>query len=111
MAFRTSHALGPQLDDTGPYYWDQRGRSFQTPSGLTPTTSDDIAPSYRLGNKEVGSDGRDYIHVTAAADLAADARVNIDEDTWIATANATGTHQAIVAVAEGEAFQARKFTL
>ncbi|WP_353144711.1 hypothetical protein, partial [Paracoccus sp. (in: a-proteobacteria)] len=66
---------------------------------------------YQLGSKVIGNDGHEYVHVTAAADLTADARVNIDEATWVATANGSGTHQAVVAVASGDAFQARKYTL
>ena len=58
--FRTTPQLGPQLDDvfTGLPYWDNNGVS---------------EPSYRLGNKELGSDGREYWFVQASADIAATA--------------------------------------
>lgn len=58
--FRTTPQLGPQLDDvfTGLPYWDNNGVS---------------EPSYRLGNKELGDDGREYWFVQASADIAATA--------------------------------------
>jgi len=99
--FRTTPVLGPGLRQTSAdYHWDM----ISDPTGAG-------APSYQPGTKVIGNDGREYVHVTAAAGLAADARVNINESTWVATADAAGTHQAPVAVASGEAFQARKFTL
>ena len=99
--FRITPSLGPDLHQTGAeYYWD----------GVTDPTGTG-KPSYQLGSKVVGNDGHAYVHVTAAAALAADARVNINETTWVATANATGTHMAPVAVASGDAFHARQFTL
>ena len=102
--FRTTPNLGPDLHQTGEdYYWD--GIAGPTITGGT------VAPSYQPGTKVTGNDGREYVHVVAAAGLAAEDRVNINETTWVATANSSGTHQAPVAVASGEAFQARKFTL
>lgn len=102
MAFRTSPSLGPQLDQTGPYYWDS----------ARAVTSE---PSYRLGNTEPGNDGHRYVHVLAGAALTAGARVNINETTWVATANASGTHmvpnELTGGVANGAPFQARLFTL
>lgn len=97
--FRITPSLGPELHQTGSdYYWD----------GIAPGVTE---PSYQLGSKVTGNDGHVYVHVTAAAALAADARVNINETTWVATASGTGTHMAPRAVAAGEAFQARQFTL
>lgn len=97
--FRITPNLGPDLHQTGvDYYWD----------GINPDATE---PSYQLGVSVTGNDGHKYVHVTAAADLAKDARVNINETTWVATANASGTHQAPVAVKKDEAFQARRFTL
>lgn len=102
--FRTTPTLGPGLRQTGAdYHWD--GIAGPTIAGAA------VAPSYQLGTKVIGNDGREFVHVTAAANLAANARVNINETTWVATANAEGTHMAPVAVLSGQAFQARKFTL
>lgn len=97
--FRITPSLGPGLTQTeADYYWDT----------IAP---DVVEPSYQLGSKVIGNDGHEYVHVTAAANLAEDDRVNINESTWVATADVSGTHQAVVAVASGDAFQARKFTL
>ena len=97
--FRITPNLGPGLTQTGEdYYWDT----------INPNVTE---PSYQLGTRVVGNDGHEYVHVTAAGALAADARVNINETTWVATANGTGTHMAPVAVTAGEAFQARTFAL
>lgn len=99
--FRITPNLGPDLTQTQKdYYWKD----------LSPDAADG-GISYQLGSKVVGNDGHEYVHVTAAADLDADARVNIDDATWVATENGTGTHMAPVAVASGDAFHARKFTL
>lgn len=59
MAFRTTPNLGLQLDDVsaGLPYWDSN-------TGLTEA-------SYRLGNKELGSDGGEYWFVRASADIGA----------------------------------------
>ena len=60
MVFRTSPNLGLQLSDvaSGLPYWDD--------NGITEA-------SYRLGNKELGSDGGEYFFVKASADIAATA--------------------------------------
>lgn len=112
--FRTTPQLGPQLDAVGPFYWDLRGRSFQTPSGVSPTTTDDIDPSYRLGNKEVGSDGHDYVLVRAHATITTGA-FTVTEGTW-ATASGAGWElppdvETAGGVKEGDIFHARKATL
>lgn len=97
--FRITPSLGPALTQTSPdYYWDD----------LSP---DVTVPSYQPGSKVVGNDGHEYVHVRAGAALALNARVNINETTWDATADAAGTHMAPVAVANGSWFQARKFVL
>lgn len=97
--FRITPNLGPGLTQTEPdYYWDT----------INPNVTE---PSYQLGTKVFGNDGHEFVHVTAAAGLTADDRVNINETTWVATANVSGTHMAPVDVASGDAFQARKFTL
>lgn len=58
--FRVTPQLGPQLSDvfTGLPYWDNNGVSI---------------PSYKLGNSEMGDDGREYYFVQASADIAATA--------------------------------------
>ena len=60
VPFRTTPQLGPQLADvfTGLPYWDNNGIS---------------SPSYKLGNVEMGDDGREYYWVQASADIAATA--------------------------------------
>ena len=79
--FRITPSLGPGLRQTGTdYYWD--GVTAPTGTGK---------PSYQLGSKVIGNDGHAYVHVTAAAALAKNARVNINETTWVATADAAGT--------------------
>ena len=102
--FRTPPVLGPDLHQTSADAY------YDTIAGPT-ITGAAVAPSYQLGTTVTGNDGHSYTHVTAAANLAADARVNINEATWVATANGTGTHMAPVAVLAGQAFQARKFVL
>jgi hypothetical protein len=63
--FRTTPQLGPQLDDIFPTlpYWDLV---------LDPNVAD-LMPSHKLGDQEMGSDGRDYWWVKASADIAATA--------------------------------------
>lgn len=60
MVFRTTPNLGLQLSDvsSGLPYWDNNGVT---------------EASYRLGNKELGSDGGEYFFVKASADIAATA--------------------------------------
>lgn len=70
VPFRTTPQLGPQLDDvfTGLPYWDLTGieDGGTIVSGVT-------SPSYKLGNVEMGDDGREYYWVQASADIAATA--------------------------------------
>lgn len=103
--FRATPQLGPSITSWDTHYWYDLA---------------DIDVSYRLGNKEWGTDGREYVMVqldpAAAAAVAAGGRVNITEGTWIAVANASGTHQVSPdirggSVPAGAYFQARKFTL
>lgn len=58
---RTSPQLGPQLNEvfTGLPYWD----------ALANITT----PSYKLGNREVGNDGAEYIWVQAGGAVASNA--------------------------------------
>jgi hypothetical protein len=70
VPFRTTAQLGPQLDDvfTGLPYWDMTGvtKAGAVVSGVS-------SPSYKLGNVEMGDDGREYYWVKASADIAATA--------------------------------------
>lgn len=75
--FRTTPQLGPQLEDWSlHWHWDP----------------DAVDSSYRLGNKETGSDGHEYVLVKAGVSLAAGTDVLINETTWVATAGA-GTYE------------------
>lgn len=67
VPFRTTPQLGPQLSDvfTGVPYWDQ-GIGIGTPANGS-------GPSYKLGDIEMGDDGREYYWVQASADIAATA--------------------------------------
>jgi len=110
VPFRTTPQLGPQLDDVfvGLPYWDLtgiQGAGGATISGVT-------TPSYKLGNRETGDDGYDYIWVqNGATALAASARVNMST-AFVTTANASGVLQApAVAVPANAYFHARVFTL
>ena|SRR5690606_12575654 len=80
MAFRTTPQLGPQLNDAyaGLPYWDGA-------LGIS-NEATDTEPSYRLGNKETGNDGHEYVFVQAGAVLSPGDDVIIDESTWVATA-------------------------
>lgn len=80
MAFRTTPNLGLQLEDVsaGLPYWD-----------VNPDQTD---PSYRPGNKELGSDGGEYWMVMASADIAATANTGTQVTiTYPAYTVATGT--------------------
>lgn len=110
VPFRTSPQLGPQLDDVfvGLPYWDLTGvqdADGDPVSGIT-------EPSYKLGNRETGNDGHDYIWVqNGSTALAVSARVNVDAD-FVATADGSGVLQApAVAVPAGAYFHARVFAL
>lgn len=110
IPFRTTPQLGPQLDDVfvGLPYWDLggiQGAGGAIVSGIT-------EPSYKLGNRETGNDGYDYIWVqNGDAELAANARVNINDD-FVTTAAASGALQGPnVAVPAGAYFHARVFAL
>lgn len=103
--FRTTPQLGPQLNEvfTTLPYWDNLG----------PTNGGITSPSYKLGNKEVGNDGADYIWVQASAAIAATATTGTQVTiTFPAYTVATGTGGYYtppgVAVPSGAYFHARK---
>lgn len=109
VPFRTSPQLGPQLSDTfnGLPYWDLLGarKNGVTVQGIT-------SPSYKLGNKEVGDDGHDYVWVRASADIAAAAspgtQVAITEPAFTAAAGSGGYYAPVAGVLSGYYFHARK---
>lgn len=94
--FRITPNLGPDLHQTSPYYWAEiHGQN-----------------SYQPGVRVIGNDGHEYIHVIAGAAFEAEDGVQINEDTWVATADASSPEwEAPVAVANGEWFHARRIAL
>ena len=99
--FRTDPILGSGLRQAETqYYWDSIGDPTNTKG-----------PSYPLGTIVWGNDGHSYVHAKAGAAFAANARMDINEITWVATANASGAWMAPVAVANGANFHARRFAI
>lgn len=109
VPFRTTPQLGPQLNEvfTGVPYWDQ-GLGVGTPANGQ-------GPSYKLGNKEVGDDGHDYVWVQASANIAAAAspgtQITITEPAFTAAAGAGGYYAPVAGVSSGQYFHARKGAL
>lgn len=104
--FRTTPQLGPQLNEvfTNLPYWDTQ---LGVGSSTTPS------PSYKLGNKEVGNDGADYIWVQASAVIAATSGtgtgVTITVPAYtVATGGTTWYTPPGVAIASGQYFHARR---
>lgn len=99
--FRTTPQLGPQLNEvftTLPYY--------DNLAGIT-------QPSPKLGNKEVGNDGADYVWVQASALVAATAgsgtQVTVTFPAWTVATGAGGYYTPVnTAVPAGAYFWARK---
>lgn len=83
MAFRITPSLGPGLETVIP-----AGRVWFDVPGLMSL----ISP--RLGTKQVGSDGKDYVLVQASADIAAAAapgtQVTVTEPAFTAASGAGG---------------------
>lgn len=106
VPFRTTPQLGPQLNEvfTGVPYYDQ-GLGVGTPSLGQ-------GPSPKLGNKEVGDDGHDYIWTQASAAISAAAapgtQVIIDEPAMTAATGAGGWYAPIAGVLINQYFWARK---
>lgn len=99
--FRTTPQLGQQLNEisAGLPYWDAL-------AGIT-------APSPKLGNKEVGNDGADYVYVQASALIAATAttgtQVTVTFPAWTVATGAGGYYTPVnTAVPSGAYFWARK---
>jgi hypothetical protein len=100
MVFRTTQALGLQLSDvsSGLPYWDN--------NGITEA-------SYRLGDKELGSDGGEYWFVKASADIASTAttgtQVAVTFPAWTVATGTDGYYTPpATAVKAGDYFHIRK---
>lgn len=93
MAFRTTPSLGPDIDQVATQFYFQ----------------DDAAkPTYQLGTRVHGSDGFEYIFVKAgSSNISADTQVQVDGDTFVATAGSGGFYTT-AAVPAGAYFHARK---
>lgn len=99
--FRTTPQLGPNLhqvvDDTGVWY--------DRPN----------LPSPKVGTREFGDNGHDYIFVRASAAIAAAAapgtQVTITEPAFTAAAGAGGFYAPVGGVPNGDYFWARKGAL
>ncbi len=90
------------LDPEIQYYWD----TISNPTNITTS-----GPSPQLGTRFVGNDGHDYVHAKATPAFALDARADLNETTWAATANASGAWQAKAAVAAGEYVWLKRFVI
>lgn len=107
-AFRTTPQLGPQIDVTykGLPYWDL-GMEAGKAAGAA------IDPSYRLGNRESGSDGAVYLFVKASATIAATANTGTQVSVTVpgftvATGSGGYYTEPGVAVAAGDFIHVRK---
>lgn len=102
VPFRVTPQLGPQLSDvfTGLPYWD---------TSLGVGTSIAGTPSYKLGDSEMGDDGREYYWVQASADIAATAttgtQVVITVPAYTAATGAGGFYTPVnTAITNGQYF-------
>ena len=106
--FRTTPNLGPALDTVYPAmpFWDSQ---LGVSSGGVANTE----ASYRLGNKEIGSDGGEYFWVKASADIAATAntgtQVTITFPAYTVAAGAGGYYTPVnTAILTGQFFHVRR---
>lgn len=103
VPFRTTPELGPQLN-----YNDVNLPYYDALAGIT-------TPSYKLGNKEVGNDGHDYVWVQASAAIAAAAspgtQIAITEPAFTAATGAGGYYAPVAGVLINGYFHARKGAL
>lgn len=100
VPFRTSPQLGPQLSSvfTGLPYWD---------------TGNITAPSYKLGDKEIGDDGGEYFWVQASADIAATAstgtQVTLTYPAYTVATGSGGFYTPVnTAITNGQYFHVRR---
>lgn len=106
--FRTTPNLGPALDTvyTAMPTWDSQ---LGIASGGVSTAE----ASYRLGNKELGSDGGEYFWVKASADIAATAttgtQVTITFPAYTVATGAGGFYTPVnTAITTGQYFHVRR---
>lgn len=106
--FRTTPNLGPALDTVYPAmpFWDSQ---LGVSSGGVANTE----ASYRLGNKEIGSDGGEYFWVKASADIAATAntgtQVTITFPAYTVATGAGGYYTPVnTAILTGQFFHVRR---
>jgi len=106
--FRTTPNLGPALDTVYPAmpFWDSQ---LGVSSGGVANTE----ASYRLGNKEIGSDGGEYFWVKASADIVATAntgtQVTITFPAYTVAIGAGGYYTPVnTAILTGQFFHVRR---
>ena len=106
--FRTTHNLGPALDTVYPAmpFWDSQ-------LGVSSVGVANTEASYRLGNKEIGSDGGEYFWVKASADIAATAntgtQVTITFPAYTVATGAGGYYTPVnTAILTGQFFHVRR---
>jgi len=110
MVFRTTPQLGPALEDT----IAQTGVWFTLPTiALNGELVGPISP--KLGTRETGSDGHEYVLCQASATIAAavapGTQVTITEPAFTAAAGAGGFYAPVGGVADDAYFWARKGAL
>lgn len=99
--FRTTPQLGPNLhqvvDDTGVWY----------------DTGNRVSP--KVGTREMGDDGHEFVFVRASSAIAAAAspgtQVTITEPAFTAASGAGGFYAPVAGVASGDYFWARQGAL
>ena len=106
--FRTTPNLGPALDSvyTAMPFWDAQ-------LGVASGGVANAEASYRLGNKELGSDGGQYYWVKASADIAATAttgtQVTLTFPAYTVATGAGGFYTPVnTAITTGQYFHVRR---
>lgn len=106
--FRTTPNLGPALDAVYPAmpFWDAQ-------LGVSSGGASTAEASYRLGNKELGSDGGEYFWVKASADIAATAttgtQVTLTFPAYTVATGAGGFYTPVnTAILTGQFFHVRR---
>ncbi len=94
VPFRTTPPLGPPLTAIETqFYWD--------PPAIT-------EPSPKLGTKEVGNDGHDYVLVKASGNISSATQVTITEPAFTVAAGSGGYYTGATGVTTNQIFWARK---
>ena len=106
--FRTTPNLGPALNTVYPAmpFWDSH-------LGVSSGGVANAEASYRLGNKELGSDGGQYYWVKASADIAATAttgtQVTLTFPAYTVAPGAGGFYTPVnTAITTGQYFHVRR---